>query len=73
MKCTTADANYAVGDIYTHQIHDSASGQSGISMNWDATNINVRYAGGMTIFNKTTGAYTTATNASWRFRYYGED
>jgi hypothetical protein len=75
LKCTTAELNYSIGDIFVFGLQDGASGGGfGASASPDATNTNVRYgANGMVVFNKTTGAMTSITNSSWRMRVYAED
>jgi hypothetical protein len=76
LKCTTADAGYAVGDIIRLWDMEGGSGNSGFASYYDATNVNVRCgatAGVGIVLNKTTGAVATTTAASWKLRIYATD
>lgn len=75
LRCTTADAGYAVGDTIVLPLVGDNSGTNGNATVWsDATNLYlVMSAGGFWAINKTSFAQTGLTNASWRFRLWAED
>jgi hypothetical protein len=66
LKCTTAEANFAVGD--ETDIIQVVPGVSVINISADATNVIIGYTGASTqVLNKTTQVATTITSANWRF------
>lgn len=69
LQCTTAEYNYSIGDEVTEFIPGWGSASRGITVTPDATNLNVRFGSTATpfaIFDKTTGAASVCTNASWK-------
>lgn len=69
LQCTTAEYNYSIGDEVTEFIHGWGAASRGVTVTPDATNLNVRFGSTVTpfaIFDKTTGAASVCTNASWR-------
>lgn len=69
IQCTTAELGYSVGDETMIPINMSVS-NFGHTVVPDATNLTVRFgsvAAPIGINHKTTGASSTATNASWRY------
>lgn len=74
LKCTTADLNYSVGDEAPVSGGQEAYGSTvstGVSIVWDATNLNIRFGsnagGAFAVLNKTTGTLGVITNGSWQF------
>ncbi|MER8915416.1 pyocin knob domain-containing protein [Mesorhizobium sp. M0761] len=66
LQCTTADAGYSIGDEVLAN-PGGGTGNKGLSLVPDATNINVRFSStAVDITAKGTGAGTTITNSSWR-------
>jgi hypothetical protein len=66
LKCTTAEANFAVGDEV--EPIQTVPGVSVINISADATNIIINYTGANTqVLNKTLQVATTITSANWRF------
>lgn len=72
LKCITAEAGYAVGDlvVYNHApSSSSAADQYGLTADIDATNIYIKFgslAATLIILNKSTGNGATITNTSWK-------
>lgn len=69
LKCTTAEAGYAVNDEVEHFLLNPATADRGVSLVPNATTIVVRYgaaAATFTVLNKTTGVAAAITNANWR-------
>jgi hypothetical protein len=70
IKCTSADANYSVGDEVYVPIHLGATANSsGISLRRDSTNLLVRFPNSSSIFAITdlsTGALSAADIAKWQ-------
>ncbi|MER8652319.1 hypothetical protein [Mesorhizobium sp. M0586] len=70
LVCTTAQSGYSINDevLINPGTNQSGSGDHGLSVFPDATNINIRFGQEtICIFHKTTGAIQTAiTPASWK-------
>ncbi len=71
LQCTTGEAGYSIGDEFVQgsSVDGESGSNRGVSLVPDATNINVRFGSAAATFNainKTTGASTQLTNASWR-------
>lgn len=69
--CQVAELGYSIGDIAQIGYDQDSTTNRGISVVPDATNLTVRYgtsANTFTLINKTTGARTAITNASWKLR-----
>ena len=67
LKCTTAEANYAVGDEVFFS-YNYISGVSVVQASADATNVVINFTGAATrVLNKTTQVEFTITPANWRF------
>jgi hypothetical protein len=66
----TTQANWSVNDVInTHGGNDADSGDYGMAVYTDSTNVYIRVAAsGITIFNKTAGTRTVATAANWKLR-----
>lgn len=78
LTCTTADAGYSIGARVAYypmgQGNVSASSNSGVSINSDATNLNIRFGQSvspstMFIAHATTGNLTGITNSSWTITF----
>lgn len=78
LTCTTADLNYPIGARVPYypmaQGNVSATSNSGVSINSDATNLNVRFGQSVspsTIFinDATTGVLSGITNSSWTITF----
>ena len=76
LKCLTAEINYSIGDIVFQPMYDHNSTNIGIAAVADATNLTARIgsaANPFSLLNKTTGAATVLTNASWAIRLHAQD
>lgn len=73
--CTTAEANYAVGDvILVSTTHSDGISERACSAQYDATNIKLLMAVSLPwIVNKTTFASFTITAANWKIRVWATD
>lgn len=70
IHCATAEANFAIGDYVLVNVGANYGTNYGVSVWIDATNINIRFGSGVSVFsvpNKTTGVGTNLTNGNWRF------
>ncbi|TJV25780.1 MAG: hypothetical protein E5Y18_18305 [Mesorhizobium sp.] len=73
LQCTTAEFDYSIGDEVAINVgsHDSPSGTNrGLSIVPDATKFAIRFgaaAAPLNVLNKTTGALSGITPASWKF------
>ncbi len=69
LECTTAEANWAIGDLVPVGLNNSDSTTDRVnSVYADATNIYFRFTdatGAFVVGNKTTGALTVITNGNW--------
>lgn len=76
MKCTTAEAGYAVGDIVAvnPNLESDATVVRGMTVNADATTLRTIGGNNVSIWtaNKSTGAVSAITPSSWRYRAYAE-
>lgn len=76
IKCTTAEQNWAVGDVVAIQYDYSTAGWGPNALYFDATSLNIRGGDGglasIIIPNKTLGSHFTITAANWRVRVYAE-
>jgi hypothetical protein len=64
---TSTELNYSVNDIYKGSIDES--GNRGVSIVVDATNLNIRFGSGASTFaipDKTSGAGSNITNSKWK-------
>jgi len=72
LVCAGGEQGYAVNDVILIGPNCTSSGSNRFtSLEYDATNINIRYsdnASGFATANKTTGAAIVLTNSSWRLR-----
>ena len=71
LTCLTAEAGYAVGDIFLMN-PQLTGGSAGITCMFDATNLTVRFANVTAVLNahhKTTGTNTVLTNANWSITF----
>lgn len=62
-RCTTADKNYAIGDIV--EITNSSSGSAIVTVHPEASNFYVYIEGGIPMAQKGTGLYSNATTGRW--------
>ena len=75
LVCQTAEFNYSIGDILQLSALESLTGNNFMSITVDATNLNVRYGSGATVFrslNKTTGAKVSLVNVNWKVRFIAQ-
>jgi hypothetical protein len=75
LRCTTADAGYAIGDtIVALPAVESSSTTLGITIVYDATNVRFVVANTQSVYimPKGGGANALATTGSWRYRIYAE-
>lgn len=74
LVCQTTDLGYSVNDevfVNPHEQDSAGTGNRGVSVVPDATNLNIRYgstSGTFGLLNKGTGAGGVITNSNWRFR-----
>ena len=70
LQCTTANANYSVGDKINFPLfhdYDATTASGGVGCYFDATNIYIRFgASGQSVLDKTGGTRTQITNSSWQ-------
>ncbi len=71
LVCQVADLNYSIGDVIQIGYDQESTTNRGISVVPDATNLTIRFGSSVTTFtllDKTSGARSAATNASWQLR-----
>lgn len=74
--CQVSDLNYSIGDIVQIGFDQESTTNRGISIVSDATNLTVIFGSSVTTFtllDKTSGARSAATNASWKLRLTAYD
>lgn len=73
LRCTTTNANYAVGDRVAMPTVNADSTRAGVAVVHNATDLFYRYGSSANVFlvvDKTTGSLTASTNTSWEAYFY---
>lgn len=69
--CQVAELNYSIGDVVQIGYDQDSTTNRGISVTVDSSDLTIRYgssAASFTLIDKTTGARSGITNASWKLR-----